>query len=249
MHGTSYSAWMLGAVALSAVYWYRAGRKDARLPWIFLGGLIGAFVGAKVVYLLAEGWRDLNLPGTWQRWATGKTILGGLLGGYGGVEWAKKALRYREPTGDRFAIVVPIGIFLGRLGCLSHGCCLGQPCSATAWYAWTDPAGVGRWPIVPAELAFHASSALVALGLAPTRVARGQRFHGYLIAYGIFRFVTEFRRDTATWAGVWTGYHAAALALIGLGIWRGIVRSRSSDASDATGSESVPTASTESERR
>ena len=224
MHGTSYSAWMLGAIALSAVYWYRAGKKDRRLPWIFVGGLLGAFLGAKVVYLVAEGWQDWALPDTWFRWATGKTILGGLLGGYGGVEWAKYALGYREPTGDRFAVVVPIGILLGRLGCLSHGCCLGKPCDSRAWYAWKDATGVARWPAVPAEILFHALSFLVALSLAPTSIARGQRFHAYLIAYGIFRFFTEFQRDTATWIGPLTGYHAAALGLIVLGIGRGLAR-------------------------
>ena len=224
MHGTSYSAWMLGAILLSAWYWYRTAQKDSRLPWIFLGGLLGAFVGAKVVYLLAEGWRDLDLPGTWLRWATGKTILGGLLFGYAGVEWAKKALHYTSPTGDRFAVVVPFGILLGRLGCLSHGCCLGKVCEPTAWYAWRDRDDIARWPVVPAELAFHAVSVALALALAPTRIARGQRFHAYLVAYGVFRFATEFQRDTVRWTGQLSGYHVAALALIGLGLGRGYRR-------------------------
>lgn len=226
MHGTSYSAWMLGAIVLSAWYWFRAAKQDSRLPWIFLGGLIGAFMGAKVVYLLAEGWRDWALPGTWYRWATGKTILGGLLFGYAGVEWAKKLLNYRTPTGDRFAVVVPFGILLGRLGCLSHGCCLGKACDPSAWYAWEDSQGQARWPIVPLELTFHATSAAIALGLNRTQVARGQRFHAYLIAYGLFRFVTEFQRDTFRWGGGFTGYHVAALALVVLGIWRAWVRHR-----------------------
>jgi len=217
---------MLGAIALSALYWYRVGKKDHRLPWIFLGGLLGAFVGAKLVYLMAEGWRDWTLPETGFRWATGKTIVGGLLGGYGGVEWAKHALGYREPTGDRFALVVPLGIFLGRWGCWSHGCCLGQACDPKAWYAWKDATGTPRWPAVPAELIFHGLSFAAALALAPTPIARGQRFHAYLIAYGTFRFFTEFHRDTTTWIGPWTGYHVAALGLVGLGIGRGLARRR-----------------------
>lgn len=240
MHGTSYSAWMLGAIALSAIYWYRTGKKDSRLPWIFLGGLLGAFLGAKIVYLVAEGWRDWALTDTWFRWATGKTILGGLLGGYGGVEWAKHALGYREPTGDHFAVVVPLGIFLGRLGCLSHGCCQGKPCDAQAWYAWKDAAGIPRWPAVPAELVFHGCSFAVALSLAPTSIARGQRFHAYLIAYGFFRFLTEFHRDTSSWIRGFTGYHVAALGLIALGIGRGWARHRASQRSQPFSSPPLP---------
>jgi len=226
MHGTSYSAWMLGAILLSGWYWFRTARRDPRLPWIFIGGLVAAFIGAKLVYLLAEGWRDLALPDTARRLATGKTILGGLLFGYAGVEWTKRALDYRATTGDRFAIVVPAGLFLGRLGCLSHGCCLGSPCDASAWFALTGPDGTPRWPVVPAELAFHALAATTALALARsrTRLLEGQRFHAYLVAYGLFRFATEFLRETPRIAGPFTGYHLAAIALITLGIVRALQR-------------------------
>lgn len=215
---------------LSALYWFRVGKRDARLPWIFLGGLVGAFVGAKVVYLAAEGWVDFSLPGSWLRLATGKTILGGLLFGYLGVELAKRALDYGAPTGDRFAVVVPLGIFLGRLGCLSHGCCLGRPCDGSAWYAWRDAAGVARWPVVPAELVFHGASAGLALALARAGMLRGQRFHAYLIAYGVFRFLVEFERDTVRWWGWLSGYHVAALALVVLGGIRAVQRWRTGTA-------------------
>lgn len=222
MHESYYAAWMLGAIGLSGLYWMRAGRKDPRLPVIFLGGLIGAFVGAKAVYLLAEGWHDWGKSDLWLRWATGKTILGGLLFGYGGVELAKRAMGYTAATGDRFAVVVPAGLFLGRLGCLSHGCCLGRACSPDAWYAWVDRSGVARWPAAPAELLFHGLAVVVALVLQATGRLAGQRFHGYLIAYGAFRFVTEFQRDTLRIWGTVSGYHVAALALVLLGVvrWR-----------------------------
>lgn len=233
MHGMSYTIWMLAGIAISAVYWMRASRRDPRLPVIFLAGLLGAFVGAKIVYLLAEGWRDWPLPDRWSRWATGKTILGGLLFGYLGVEIAKKGLGYTAPTGDRFALVVPVGLFLGRLGCLSHGCCLGRPCASAAWYAQVDRVGVARWPAVPAELIFQATAFLVALGLQVSGRLAGQRFHAYLIAYGVFRLLTEFQRDTARVVGPLSGYHFAALALVGLGVVRWVQRAREPDSSAA----------------
>ena len=46
-------------------------------------------------------WDD---PQRWVIWATGKTILGALLGGYAGVEAAKKWTGYTQPTGDWFAL-------------------------------------------------------------------------------------------------------------------------------------------------
>ena len=49
-----------------------------------------------------------------------------LLGGYLGVEIAKRFLRYPGTTGDWFALVVPLSIMLGRVGCILHGCCSGR---------------------------------------------------------------------------------------------------------------------------
>ena len=82
-----------------------------------------------MVYLAAEGWMFWSSPDRWRIWTTGKTILGALLGGYAGVELAKKALGYTRVTGDWFALVAPVGIVLGRVGCLLHGCCLGTGCT------------------------------------------------------------------------------------------------------------------------
>jgi hypothetical protein len=46
-----------------------------------------------------------------------------LLGGYAGVELAKRPVGLREATGDWFAIGVPFSIAMGRNGCLLYGCC------------------------------------------------------------------------------------------------------------------------------
>ncbi|MEO8354105.1 MAG: prolipoprotein diacylglyceryl transferase family protein [Chthoniobacteraceae bacterium] len=88
--------------------------------------MLGAFLGANLVYLAAEGWMFWDSPQRWVIFATGKTILGALLGGYAAVELAKHLLNYTAVTGGRFAMVVPVGIVLGRIGCLLHGCCPGQ---------------------------------------------------------------------------------------------------------------------------
>ena len=46
---------------------------------------------------------------------------------------------------------------------------------------------------------------------------RGQHFHLYLIAYGLFRFAHEFLRATPRLSHGITGYQIAALAVAGLG--------------------------------
>src|SRR2546422_2130497 len=102
--GLSPYAWlMVLGLALSAVYWARRARRDDRLIFVFLGALVGAFLGAKIAYFVAEGWRDVGASDAWLRLATGKSILGALPGGYAGVELAKARVGYREKTGDAFA--------------------------------------------------------------------------------------------------------------------------------------------------
>ena len=114
---------LLSGIAWGAVYWFRESKQDGRVALIYAAGLAGAFTGAKLAFLLAEGWLYFNDPNRWVIWLSGKSIMGALPGGWLGVEIAKKVLGYREITGDRFAMLLPVPLILGRLGCLSAGCC------------------------------------------------------------------------------------------------------------------------------
>jgi phosphatidylglycerol---prolipoprotein diacylglyceryl transferase len=186
---------------------------------IYVSALVGAFLGAKVVYILAEGWLRWNEPDRWLQLATGKTILGALLGGYAGVEVSKKAIGHQGATGDWFATIAPLSIMIGRVGCLMHGCCLGEVC-APSWYSMDDQRGVARWPAVPLEMLFNAVSIGVFLALRRNGLLAGQHFHLYLIGYGIFRFAHEFARETPRIALGMTGYQVAAAAVLLLGVVR-----------------------------
>ncbi len=142
------------------------------------------------------------------------------------MEAAKYATGYSEATGDLFAAVVPVGIIFGRIGCLLHGCCLGRVCDP-AWYTITDRRGFHRWPAVPVEIAFNFVSLAAILICRRNRLQQGQLFHLYLIAYGIFRFVHEWMRDTPLLGNLpFTGYQLAALAVALLGLIRYIQRSK-----------------------
>jgi phosphatidylglycerol:prolipoprotein diacylglycerol transferase len=222
MNSSPYTWLMLAGIGVTLFTWSRIARRDQRLLFIYVGALLGAFVGAKVIYLLAEGWLHFGKPDMWLQLATGKSILGALLGGYGGVEVAKKMVGYSGVTGDWFAWIAPVGIIFGRIGCLLHGCCLGKIC-APSWFALADATGTNRWPAVPVEILFNAIALVAFYWLRQRRLLIGQHFHLYLIAYGLFRFLHEFVRATPQVAGPFSGYHAAALALVLLG-WIGFLR-------------------------
>jgi phosphatidylglycerol:prolipoprotein diacylglycerol transferase len=212
-----YTWLLLAGVAISFLFWKRRARKDRRLVFIYGAALVGAFFGAKVVYFFAEGWLHLGAPDMWLQLAAGKSILGALLGGYVFVELAKRHVGYEPTTGDDFALVAPISIGLGRVGCLLHGCCLGVVCRPE-WYALKDRDGVARWPAVPVELAFNALAFLMFLFLRRGKLLPGQHFHLYLIGYGLFRFAHELLRGTPRVLGPFSGYQFAAVAVTLFGV-------------------------------
>lgn len=216
MQSSSYGWLLLAGIAVSVVFWSRLARRDDRLMLVYVGALIGAFLGAKVAYLVAEGWRDFGQRDVWLRLVTGKSILGALLGGYAGVELMKHWVGYRGITGDWFALIAPVGIILGRIGCWLHGCCLGRVCGPR-WLTMSDASGNERWPAVPAEILFNAVALIVILALRRQGRFRGQLFHLYLMAYGLFRFAHEFVRDTPRVAGPVSGYQLIALGVAGFG--------------------------------
>lgn len=191
---------LLIGIAWGAVYWFRESKRNGRVALIYAAGLAGAFAGAKLAFLFAEGWLHFHDPDRWLIWLSGKSIMGALPGGWMGVEIAKKALGYRETTGDRFAMLLPVPLILGRIGCLYAGCCGGIICA------------FGTWPAVGVEIGFQVV-ALVLLGwMRRQNLQAGQHFHLYLIAYGLFRYGHEFLRATPKPFLGLSGYQLIGLA-------------------------------------
>jgi len=193
---------LLLGIAWGAMYWFRESKKDGRVALIYAAGLAGAFAGAKLAFLFAEGWLHFDNPDRWLIWLSGKSIMGALPGGWIGVEIAKKSLGYSKITGDRFAMLLPVPLMLGRIGCLSAGCCGGIKCLS------------GTWPSVPMEIAFQVVAMVCLWVMRRRQWLTGQHFHLYLIAYGLFRFAHEFLRATPKpFYGV-SGYQIIALATV-----------------------------------
>lgn len=195
---------LLLGVFVSLAYWSRKGKlSEAKLTIAFFG-MIGAFVGAKLGFIVAElvAWRDD--PFFWGRMLAGKTILGGLLGGWIGVELAKAAVGERQWTGDDFAAIIPAGISLGRLGCLNHGCCSGRlliEVLPNHVAEFLGEFGLLRWPAPVVEIAFQMSFLAYFVATRNSTWAKYQQFHIYLMTYGIFRTLHEYFRSTVRFSG------------------------------------------------
>lgn len=211
--GGAYAMLMVAAIAVSAIYWFSRSKHDPSLLVVYIGALGGAFIGAKLAYIFAEIWFDWGRPDFWLRMLTGKSILGGLLGGYAGVEIMKRLVLHEKSTGDAFAVILPVGLLLGRVGCWLHGCCLGKPVSDSFILTLRDRAGVTRWPAVPVEMVFLLVMLALILFWNWQGKYRDRLFFVFLAAYGLFRFAHEWMRDTPKWGGVISGYQVIALAM------------------------------------
>ncbi|MBI4871745.1 MAG: prolipoprotein diacylglyceryl transferase [Candidatus Riflebacteria bacterium] len=206
---------MLGALATA---WWLGRDRQHELPLttrerraLSVAALAGAILGAKLPFwLLAADRLSLGVA----LFETHKTILGGLVGGYFGVEAAKWSLGLRLKTGDSFVVPVAAAIAVGRLGCLVGGCCFGVPTALPWGMDFGD--GVHRHPTQVYEFVFHLTAAVALAALKQRGLFPRQLMKLYLLAYLGFRFATEILRPEPRLVLGLTGYQLAAAALFPL---------------------------------
>ncbi|MCB9593001.1 MAG: prolipoprotein diacylglyceryl transferase [Sandaracinaceae bacterium] len=184
--------------------------------------LVGAIVGAKLAVLFGDlGWPMTPLESARQIVFSGRSITGGLIGGFLTAEALKPLLRYPLPPNDRFATVLPFSVAIGRVGCVLAGCCRGTPFDG-AW-AVVDADGVARHPAPVYEMLFSLAVGVVFVVLLRKGLLRGRLFAVYLMTYGAFRFLVEIVRDTPDVAWGLSGYQLLALSMLPLGLF-GLLR-------------------------
>lgn len=175
----------------------RAGRAPfppETIFWLICGCLFGAWLGSKLVVLLAS-LRDPAAGISWERLLTsGKSTIGAILGGWAGIEFVKHRLQLRTQTGEFFVYPLAVGTAIARLGCFvtgledqTHGVATGLPWGVD----YGD--GVARHP---AQL-YEASYVIVLAVVLHCLAARGPAepatlFRKYLVGYLAFRFLVEF---------------------------------------------------------
>lgn len=170
--------------------------EEKQRYWTLQGlTLIGAVIGAKLVVLTGDRfWPAVPLHQWSDIFLEGRSIVGGLIFGFLTAEAAKPLLGYKLPPNDRFAAVIPFSVAIGRIGCHLQGCCLGLPHDGTL--SVIDRNGVARYPAPLIEVAFQLAIGVLFIAIVRRRMLHGRVFAVYLMAYGVFRFLTEFIRDT-----------------------------------------------------
>jgi phosphatidylglycerol---prolipoprotein diacylglyceryl transferase len=209
-------------IALLISYAYPIARfipaGERRKYWILQTiTLLGAIVGAKIVVMTGDRFWPVVPIGGWREvLECGRSIVGGLIFGFLTAEAAKPLLDYKLPPNDRFAAILPFSIGIGRIGCFLAGCCRGVAHEGMLSVTYAD--GIPRYPAQLFEAAFHFATGIAFLILVRRGVLKARIFAVYLIAYGIFRFLTEFIRETPRAAGDFSVYQFWCVLMIALGI-------------------------------
>lgn len=212
--GLTNLSYLVGA----AVFAWAAKRKTLATEGMAVLAGIGftaGIAGAKLTQVLASG-----LPATaaLQPQIGGRALLGGLVFGWIAVEIAKWRMGIRRSTGDLFALALPAGEAVGRIGCYFNGCCYGEK-SGVPWAVWQHNA----WRH-PAQL-YSSATALAIFGallwLDGRKLREGDLFRSYLLLFGVTRFGLEFVRwRESTFEGLspmqWFCLDLIVIASIGL---------------------------------
>lgn len=199
------AAYLLG-LQFALVRARRRGLDPNRVMDLGIWIIVSALAGAKLL-LLAVEWdtygRDPRELLTLVR--SGGVFYGGLIAAVVVALWYLR--RHRMPVWqvtDVFAPGIALGHVVGRVGCLFAGCCFGKP-TTVPWaitfhneYAAQNVGTPLNVPLHPTQL-YEAGAELLILGLllATERKGRpfpGRTFWGYMLLYGISRFIIEFYR-------------------------------------------------------
>ena len=181
------------------LYWCSRARRaggdllGGRARWTLVAAaLVGGFAGSRLLAALED-------PAVFQaRWwdpqflLSGKTIVGGLLGGVLAVEATKRWLRIKVATGDLFTLPLIAGLAIGRIGCFLTGLddqSYGVPTRLPWGVDFGD--GVARHPAQLYEVVFLIALASLIMRLYG-RLPVGDAFKLFLLAYVAFRLLVDF---------------------------------------------------------
>jgi phosphatidylglycerol:prolipoprotein diacylglycerol transferase len=161
--------------------------------WIFVGCIFGAIIGAKLLaWAEAPGlyWALRNDPNFW---FGGKTIVGGLLGGWIGIAIAKKIMGIASSTGDLCVYPLILGMCIGRVGCFLTGLS-DNTCGVPTQLPWGVDYGDGipRHPAQIYEILFLIGLGAVLWIKRASFIIPGLQFRWFMVSYLTFRFYIDF---------------------------------------------------------
>lgn len=200
----AYGAFLLLALGVGVVTAYHSARRQGYASEqtlllvfaAFFGGVLGAKIPVWVMYG-ADILRSHSLLALF----SGRTVIGGLIGGTLAVLLTRRSLGLTASSGNVFAPALALAIAVGRWGCFCGGCCYGKLTSLPIGVRLGD--SLLHYPTQLLESAFAVGLFLYLLSAERRGPAPGALFRAFMLAYFTFRFFIEFlRTDTPILLGL-----------------------------------------------
>ncbi len=191
----SYSFFVLLGIIVGILVTYLYSRKNGKSGYMFeivLAALVGGTLGAKLpIWIYYFPQIITSLPDV-SMILSGRTIVGGLIGGTIGVWYVKKKMNINTRLGNAIVPGVITGIAIGRVGCYLRGCCYGQPTKLPWGVDFGD--GIMRHPTQIYEIIFLIGMFIWVNLKLRNNPKDGKVFDVFMISYFSYRFVVEFIR-------------------------------------------------------
>lgn len=162
--------------------------------WIIIGAIFGAVIGCRLIGCIERPYEWKYIHNTWEYIYSNKTVLGGFLGGLFGVELVKKIIKEKKSSGDLFTYPLVLALIIGRIGCFAMGVYEETYGITTTFFTGMDLGdGLLRHPVMLYEIVFLLLLWVFLFQLEKIyTLAEGGRFKIFMIAYLLFRFMTDF---------------------------------------------------------
>lgn len=204
---------LLGLAAALLVYYLNTRSKPTggNALYIAIAAATGGIIGAKVPIWVAHLPEILAHGADIEVLLSGRTIVGGIIGGVLAVYLTKRKLHITQRLGNYLVPSICIGIFFGRIGCFLAGCCYGTATSLPWGVNFGD--GILRHPTQLYEALF-VLGIFVYSQLMKEKYEPGELFGKFMIAYFSWRFLVEFIRVNPVAVAGLTYYQIVSLAVV-----------------------------------
>lgn len=178
---------------------------------IAVAALIGGVLGSKI-FIWILYFPQLSSSDIISFFASGRTIVGGFIGGMTAVYLTKKYFKIHSKMGNLFAPAIALGLSVGRIGCFLRGSCFGIPTNLPWGVDFGD--GINRHPTQIYESLFALGMFFYLDYLRKKNPKPGELLKIFLIFYFVFRFFLEFIKYEPAKLFVLTIYQFTAILVL-----------------------------------
>jgi phosphatidylglycerol:prolipoprotein diacylglycerol transferase len=228
VYGLMAALGLLSGIWLASREAERTGEDKERVMDIAFYMVLAAILGARLMYVILEWDYFAGRPlDAFKIWQGGLVFYGGFIGAVvaGAIYVRRHAMPFWK-TADFFAIGIPFGHALGRIGCFAAGCCYGLATDLPWAVKFTDPNS-----LAPLHVHLHPTQLYSAAGnfaifgivymMRKKKTFDGQLALTYIALYAVMRSIMEFFRGDdrgAIFFGIISPAQITAMVMVVLAI-------------------------------